>query len=1296
MPYARLSLMTIRTLSRWVSYLLIFIATIVLIAILAIRFFVFPNIEQYKDDIAAYASETIQRKITIGDIQTGWHHISPRVTLVEVSIYDEQNRPALTLKKIDTQLSWLSIGLLDLRLSELTAYSPKLIVRRSKDGVFYLAGVNLSGRGNPDFANWLLAQSKVSIRDANVTYIDEMRNAPPLSLQALNLTLSNSAWKSLFGRHEFQLSARPSIGTTNPIHLSGYFIGRDMSNMQNWRGNIHASLQKTDVAVWRPWVDYPIPLQSGMGDAEADLHFSKLEIDAVDANVHLKNVSIEHSSNNKPLVAKKLDGLLGWKKTKNTQTLTVKSFNLALDTGLLVEAANGEWVTSSKNNKPWVDAYLSIQSIQLDKIAESAAYLSLPPTWLQWIEGVSPSGNIHTLKTAISGHLDHLQHYSASAEFSQLGVQAFRELPGFSNVSGNVDMNERKGEIQLDTHDASLDLKDILRWPVPIDTMQGDVAWEINQQTTKIFVDKLQVKNQHIGGVIKAQYEHTPTKGGHLDLNAKFNQGNAKFAPYYYPIVLGEDTLHWLDTSILAGRADDVNVIIKGRLADFPFVNQKNQPDPALGQFKVTAMIQDALIEYGTGWPVIRGLNTQMLFEGKRMLLNANKGYVFGNKIVSSVVEIPQLDADWPMLNITSEVDGPIREGIKFVNESPVKEVTMGFTEPLKTAGDAHLHLELKIPLQDLEAATYAGAYQIKNGTLYANDEVGIPELSKINGTLNFNENGLSAQSISTEIMGGASRLTLNTSQDKTIQINASGRINDAGIKKLVSHPIANAFQGTTDWKGDILIKKPLADFTFTSNLVGMSINLPSPFNKDMGQIMVLRIEKNQQEANSDEINLQYADLISGKIMRSDVEGQRVIDRGEIGINTSANIPLNKGLALRAKFDTLDVDQWLAFFKQNTESTSTQQANSTLPSWVSQAEVSASTLKILSREVHQLKATARPSPAGLTLSIQSQELTGDAIWQSEGNGKISAKLKNLIIPKSSEKADASNKNEIKRLSKEYPALDLEVENFEIGDKKLGALAVNAFEDGDNWEIQKLKISNPDFVLNGEGTWQNWTRNPNTALKFNFQAESIGKSLKRFGQPDAVKGGKATISGLLRWPGSPHEFDTSRLSGNIKLDAEKGQIVKVQPGVGRLLGLLSLQSLPRRLSLDFRDLFSEGFAFDKISATATANNGILRSNDFYMTGPAAEAKIQGETNLKTETQNLKVSVIPHVSDSLSLAALAGGPIVGAAAFVAQKILKDPFNKIASTDYVITGTWDNPQEVESKKESQEKKKESLDKQ
>lgn len=1278
--------MTIRNILRWAAYLISFLALLLLIAVLVIRFFVFPHINDYKDDIATYASNTMQRKVTIGDISTGWHHLSPRVTLANINIYDEQNRPALTLQKVDTQLSWLSLGLLNLRLSELTAYSPTLIIRRSKEGIFYLAGVNLSGRGNPDFANWLLSQSKVGIQNANVTYIDELRQAPPLALQKLNVTLSNPAWKNIFGRHEFKLDAYPSVGTKQPITLSGYFIGRDVSNMQDWRGNVHIALQKTDISVWRAWADYPLEIKSGMGNAEADVHFSALAVDAIDADIQLQQLRVEPAHSTTPLIAHKLQGHLGWKKTKTNETFSAKEVNIALSNGLAVQSANGEWERSTKKNQPWVEGYVSAQTLQLHQVAETARYFKLPPPSMAWVEGLSPSGQLTTIKAAISGHPDALQNYALSAEFKQLSMRPYRQVPGFTNLTGNIDLNERKGEVHLNTHAAALDLKDILRWPVPIDTLQGAVEWQTNKQGTTIYADQLTVKNPHIAGTIKAKLDYKQDQRHFLDLQAKFDHGDAKFAPFYYPISLGKETLHWLDTSILAGRANNVNVIVKGHLADFPFVNAKQQPDTSLGQFKVTAQIDEALIEYGTGWPLIKNLSTQMLFEGKRMLLNANKGEVFGNKIISSKIEIPQLDADWPMLHIASVVEGPVREGIKFVNESPVKEVAMGFTESLKTAGDGHLDLDLLIPMQDLEAAKYKGAYQIKNGTLFANDDVGLPELSKINGTLSFTETGLSANNISTEVLGGPARVTLTTGAEKSLQITASGRINDAGIKKIITHPIANALQGTTDWKGDILIKKPLADFTFTSNLVGMAVNLPNPMAKAAGQIYPLRVDKTQRIADADEINLQYGDLISAKIARNMLDGKWAIDRGEIGVGMPAALSGTKGLLLKAKLDNFDVDEWLAFFKQNTPSDA--RASNALPSWLTQADIYASTLNVLNRDIHQLKASAKPAANGLKVNIQSQELTGDVIWQSEGNGKITAKLKNLIIPNSSDKVEPNAKKEIKRVAKQYPALDLDVENFEMGDKKLGALTVDAFENGDDWVIQKLNISNVDFTLQADGTWHNWTRSPNTTLKFNLQSDSIGRSLRRFGQPDAVKGGKATLSGQLRWPGSPHEFETASLNGNLKLDAEKGQIVKVQPGVGRLLGLLSLQSLPRRLSLDFRDLFSDGFAFDKISATATATGGILRSNDFYMTGPAAEAKIQGETNLKTETQNLKITVIPHVSDSLSLAALAGGPIVGAAAFVAQKILKDPFNKIASTDYVITGTWDNPQEVESKKETPQK--------
>ncbi|MFM6979295.1 MAG: AsmA-like C-terminal region-containing protein, partial [Methylophilaceae bacterium] len=182
--------------------------------------------------------------------------------------------------------------------------------------------------------------------------------------------------------------------------------------------------------------------------------------------------------------------------------------------------------------------------------------------------------------------------------------------------------------------------------------------------------------------------------------------------------------------------------------------------------------------------------------------------------------------------------------------------------------------------------------------------------------------------------------------------------------------------------------------------------------------------------------------------------------------------------------------------------------------------------------------------------------------------------------------------------------------------------------------------------------------------------------------DTIKGGTAQLNGQLRWAGSPHEFDIPNLAGNVQVEANKGQILKIEPGVGRLFSVLSLQNLPRRLTLDFKDLFSSGFVFDKISADISVNRGIMRSDNFKMEGPTAGVEIKGETDLDKETQHLFVKVKPYITDTLSLAAFAGGPAVGAAAYIAQKVLKNPLDKIAESEYEIVGTWSNPEELENK--------------
>ena len=1285
-------------------------ATLVLGA-LAIEFLIFPNIDQYKDNIAIFASTAAKQKIVIGNIKVDWQGINPHLAISNIGIYDAQNRLALQLKNTDVTFSWLSIPLLEPRLANLTIRSPELTIRRTSNGDIFVAGISMQGPSKPDLPNWLLRQSQFEVLNAKVIWLDEMRAVPALSLDKLNLQVMSPPWKSLLENHRFTISAIPSTGTIEPILMSGNVYGNDITQLSQWHGSVDATLNKANLVAFKPWVNYSIlmhsvDLQSGVGSANVKIQFAKSQVQSIASKVALDNVQMQFKANTDPVTLNKLAGELSLKNTALQQTFTVNHLTLSTNNDLHLEDSSLNYV-KTQNGHDSLNIHLT--HIDLAFIKPYLGQLPLPADAMQKIINLSPTGRLDNLTFNWQGQQAATKSYQVHAKFNELSILAYEKIPGFKNLSGEINADQNAGKITLNTLNAILDFKDTLRWPIPIDQLEGSVSWSINAEETKIKASQVNVSNPHLTGTVNAEYVINASKGDSLDLSARLNNADAKYALFYYPIQLGETTLHWLDTSILSGHLENVNVAVNGRLADFPFVDNKNNPDPKLGLFKVTGNMSDSEIEYGTGWPNIQGLGLDMLFEGKRMELNANAGHIFGNQLIKSKITIAQLDAAEPTLNITSEFKGPVADGIKFINKSPVLEVTQGFTEDLNTGGQGKLNLNLMIPMQNIDLAKYKGAYQITNGIM---DSQSIPMLTGINGLLEFTESSLTAKNINASAFGTPLVFSLTSGKDKIIRIAAKGKINDATIKKILASQStdpknasqiaknANYTTGSANWTSDITIQKPLVNITINSDLVGLNSRLPIPFKKSANELVNLRINKTQT-TNSDVISLTLGNRFSAKIMRTAENGQMKLDRGIIRFNTNstdvntsnrnnlnANLEVGKakGLQVYGNIDYLDADAW----RRVMHDFSSGVAQEPIP--IQKLALKINMLDIFDRRINQLRITNNADKDGLRATVESLEFSGDLQWLNQNNGKFIARLSHLSLPEAAPNKFklATNdvvEKEVSNQEQEYPALDIIAENFEFNKKNLGTLELIAYPQNNNWSIPKLKLSNTDSIISADGQWNNWKKNPSTYLNVSWEIKNLGKTLKNVGYPDVIKNGEGLLTGQLQWLGGPHQFNPIELNGNLQLSMKKGQVLKVQPGVGRLLGLLSLQSLPRRLSLDFRDLFSNGFAFDKINASAKINDGIMTSDDFVMAGPAAEVTIKGETNLQKETQHLTVKVLPRISDTLSLAALAGGPLVGAVAFLAQKILKDPLNKIASTEYEIIGTWDNPQEVKANKNNDE---------
>lgn len=1280
-------MLAIKKIFRWVLYALLLVLILTVIAAAVIRFAIFPNIDQYKSDISAQITQKIGLKTTIGKIVTDWDGVSPRILIRELDIYNEDNVSALHLENVKGTFSWLSIPMLHPHLSYLSLSNPKLTVHRKPSGNIFVAGLPVTGKGKPDLANWLLSQQDIKINNASIIWQDDMRQAPALSLNKVNFRLKNPAWRKIFGQHLFTLSALPSTGTKYPVSIDGDFFGRDIAQAETWKGNVNLSSKEIDLAAWKDWINYPIELESGEGNANVSLTFSNKQVNKIKADVTLHNLLGKISPDKKAFDATLLSGLVTWEKIKKTTTINARNIKLETKDNLKINDGSGLVSYVYKNKQPWVNASAAIDRFDLQFLKKLSETAPLPASFGQLLSNLSPEGKLNNIILSWQGNLKKPTKYLFKSHFKALSINAHNNIPGFKNLDGKIDANEKSGMLDVASTNASLDIKKVLRWPIPAKTLNGKVTWSNNKGKLKVLGKNITIANEHLIGTVDATYDMNGVKGGYLDIAGDFDNGNIKYAPFYYPTTLNDQTIKWLDSAIMSGKVNNAHLTLKGHLDDFPFVDKNNKLNPKLGTFRVTAKLSDAVLEYGNNWPQINDLGLDLLFEGNRMELNANKGKILGFNITQSKVTIPELDTKVALsqvLNIVSEGEGPITDGINFINSSPVKEVTLGFTDDLKTAGTGKLNLDLSIPLNDINNTQFKGRYQIKDGTMYADASTSLPEIRHIFGTLIFNETGISAKNIKGELLGGPAQVTLSTASDKTININATGILSGNGLYKTTPNALTASLEGSASWVADIAIKKPLMNMNVRSDLIGLTVDLPAPLGKSADQDAHFVVIKNQTSANEDLLEADYNKVVSAKLIRTIKNGNLAVDRGDIGINTPSKLPTESGLALRGQFDYVNADDWLALTNKQTTSSSTIK--------LTKADVSIEKLDIFNRSLNALTVSAKPNSGHLQMALTSQELAGNVEWQSpktkDSNGKIVARLTKLHIPSSNEEKLEPESNGIRRLDKKYPALDIKAKDFRLGKKMLGSLEVNAYELDENWVIEKLQINNPDTTLLAEGTWHNWTRSPNTNLNFTLSTQDIGDALKRFGQADAVEGGIAVISGRLQWPGSPHQFEKEGLNGEFILGASKGQILKVKPGVGRLFGLLSLQSLPRRLTLDFRDLFSEGFAFDEISATAKINNGVMRSEDFHMTGPAAETEIKGETDLKAETQHLQVKVIPNISDSLSLAALAGGPLAGAAAWLAQKILKDPLNKIAQSEYTIVGTWDKPVEQDGITKDEEK--------
>ncbi len=365
-----------------------------LLSIIVLRYFVLPYIDDYKPKIVQGLSQVLGQKVTIGNIYANWDGLNPHLSIFNVDIYDKENRIALSLHHIEGSLSWTSIPLFEPRLASFAIYQPELTIRRKKDGTVYVAGVSMSGPSKPAFPNWLLSQASVNVVDANIVWQDEMRDAPALNLDKLNLQLENPAWDSMRGRHEFSLRATPSAATSKPIDIRGKVFGKDVGQIERWHGTLYAKIEGTDIAAWRNWLEYPFDLREGHGAAQFWVDFADEKIESFTTDVALDKVVTRLPSNGVENSFNRIAGRLKWIHHKDGQEIQGKGIKIVTSDDLDMRSGKFSIREHVSKLEKTVEGDVLLDEIQLETLYKLTPYFTLPTNIAQAIKATEPSGKL--------------------------------------------------------------------------------------------------------------------------------------------------------------------------------------------------------------------------------------------------------------------------------------------------------------------------------------------------------------------------------------------------------------------------------------------------------------------------------------------------------------------------------------------------------------------------------------------------------------------------------------------------------------------------------------------------------------------------------------------------------------------------------------------------------------------------------------------------------------------------------------------------------------------------------------
>ncbi|MBA1146072.1 TIGR02099 family protein [Ectothiorhodospiraceae bacterium WFHF3C12] len=1205
---------------------------------------------ELRAETESYLGEWLQREVSIGGLRARWHGLDPRLIFEDVTVNGEGSS-RYRFEELEVAISSRALFTTGRVVpSELALHGVELTVERLPGGE-----LELSADSAPPFLATLPARIRVD--DAVVRVVDHVR-ADVYAMTGARLLFSRADGLN-----------RLSVLTELPD-----FMGERAEFILHWSdldepfadARLYADLVgvRFDALGDLGASFAAVPGMRGAGDMELWISAAGGAIDAASGRVSLQQLGAERSVGEEWFdIGRRLEARFDWRRFDDGWALDVDEIGYAVDQEFWPTSGLSVRYQAQSPTQPerW---RAGVEYIELSRLRQLLANLPhVPESVRDWARAVELGGELRqsgfqlqrrdgrTTGYSLDGTLSRGRYGSADGRFAASGLDV------------SFTANERGGEARVIGRDGELELARLFRGPLPYESLEAEVAWARQARGWRLGLSGLSVRNEDGAARGAVRLFDIGTGNPFIDIRASAQRFEASAAPRYLPVgIMEPDLVEWLDQALVGGRLTSGEVIFHGRAADFPF------REGAAGVFEVRGGVADGTFRYFPDWPRIDDLTARLRFTGLGMEIDAESGRILGAEIRRAEARMDAYRE--ARLVIQGATVGPGGAYLDFLRQAPISRRLSDELAPFRLSGRHPLDLRLMLPLKRIREARVDGALRLEGAT------VGVAgrdaALSAVNGLVRFDERGVSADKLRASWRGQPVDLAVATQGEgraESIRVTASL---SAGGGSLMPR-LAPYTTGQARWRVDASLPAfrsgravETVPVTLRSDLVGLGVSLPEPIGKSAALPRSFEARLRVSGDGLSPIEVDYGDILSARAVPAAEGGRYGVRLG----GGAPELPEGEGLRITGALQRLVLDD----LPTGSDTGGEGGSGGWMTTWV---DIAIGRLVVGGQVFRDLSVVGSLRPAVISLRLDGPDLAGDVAIPLEGEAAGTIDLRELHLSKAGSEAEGEM-GTMSTPAGVLPSLDVDIAALHLDGRSLGRFSAVVDARPEVTRLRRFRLANQAIRIEGSGDWHHVDETERSSINASFESGDVGSALALFGYARTVRDGESEGRMRLEWAGGPLSVSPEKLSGELEFSLRNGRLPAVEPGAGRVFGLLSLATVPRRLTLDFSDLFQEGFSFDEIKARFLLDEGIAEPRIFFIEGPAARIDFSGDIDLVAQRFDQVMTVTPQVSSTLPLiGGLTGGPVAAVVLFVTQQIFQDEMDRLAQYRYRVTGPWRDPE-------------------